>query len=147
MNYEVVEIKEKLVVGSSVRTSNSEGGVKIAGAWQHFFSDVYQTINNKVDSKVIGIYTNYESDHNGLYDFICGEEVSAHDNELVLKEIKAGKYAKFSVHGDITKVVGEAWNMIWNMDLDRVYQSDFEVYHNDTDDPMVHTVDIYISIK
>lgn len=43
--------------------------------------------------------------------------------------------------------IGLAWQQIWNMNLDRKYSFDFEVYHNDSQNPSNQTIDIYIAIK
>ena len=84
------------------------------------------------------------------YKFYCAVEVSdaIEDNDdIITKVIPSGKYAKFTVKGNVQKAVGEAWEKIWNMDLDRKYSCDFEVYHNDSEDINNQTIDIYISLN
>lgn len=67
------------------------------------------------------------------------------NEELTVKKIPSGKYAKFSIEGHMQKAVAEAWNKIWQMDLDRSYKADFEEYLNaDYDNAKI---DIYISLK
>ena len=60
--------------------------------------------------------------------------------------IPAGKYAKFVVHGNMLQAVAEAWQTIWQMELPRSFQCDFEEYQNDDmgDNAEVH---IYIGLK
>lgn len=149
MDYEVVVLEKQVVKGISVRTSNESGvgEVDIPKVWNDFYSNVYSTIENKLDNKVIGMYFDYESDHTSLYTFMPCVAVCDLNGTIDTKEIKAGKYAKFSVHGDINEVVYREWLKIWEMNLDRDYQTDFELYHMDTDNPSIQTVDIYISIK
>ncbi len=80
------------------------------------------------------------------YIVTAGNEVAKSENdEFVTKVIPAGRYAKFSVHGDMEKAVAQAWGEIWNMDLDRSFTGDFEEYLNS--DFENADIDIYIALK
>ncbi len=152
MKYEVVTLTNKVVVGKSIRTMNKNGqSMKDIGAmWEKFISEcIYEDIKNKVDGKGIGLYTEYEGDVTKPYTFMCCCEVTEADNRdgLDTKIINKGKYAKFTVKGNMVKAVGEAWCKIWDMDLDRKYDSDFELYHNDSEDMNNQTIDIFISLN
>ena len=59
--------------------------------------------------------------------------------------LPAGKYAKFTVKGDMS-AVSKAWQQIWQLNLDRTYIADYEEYldNNMTDQA---TILIYIGIK
>lgn len=144
MKYEIIEVKEKTVVGLLKRTTNENMKAvnDIACLWQKFMGiGVYDSIKNKCDSDTIGLYTNYESD------FIACCEVTKIENlerSLISEKILAGKYAKFTTHGDIKQAVGELWQQIWQMNLGRIYSCDYEVYHNGNEK---NIIDIYISIK
>lgn len=146
MNYEVVNLEEKIVVGVSAITSNDDSkmGKVIGGLWGKLYEDgVNELIKNKVNEYAIGLYSDYEDDK---YCVTVGNEVSRLENEeLTVKKIPSGKYAKFSIEGHMQKAVAEAWNKIWQMDLDRSYKADFEEYLNaDYDNAKI---DIYISLK
>ncbi|WFD11595.1 GyrI-like domain-containing protein [Tepidibacter hydrothermalis] len=152
MKYEVVTLDKKVVVGKSIRTTNKNGQSMqdIGSMWKKFINEyIYESIKNKVDEKGIGLYTEYEGDATQSYTFMCCCEVTETDNGdgLDIKIINEGKYAKFTVKGNMVKVVGEAWCKIWNMDLDRKYDSDFELYHNDSEDINNQTIDIFISLN
>jgi predicted transcriptional regulator YdeE len=150
MNYEIVTLDKKQVVGLSMMTTNEnmQAASDIGGLWQNFMGQTYSQIENKIDSKLIAIYTDYEDDHTKPYRFMCGAEVSSHANSgLKAITVNPGKYAKFTLVGDMMTVVGPAWHKIWNMDLDRKYDTDFEYYHNDGDDPNNQTIEIYISLN
>ncbi|GAA0180005.1 GyrI-like domain-containing protein [Clostridium sediminicola] len=152
MKYEVVTLSKKIVVGKSIRTTNENGqSMKdIGDMWKEFIEEGdFQSINNKVDGKGIGLYTEYDSDATAPYTFMCCCEVTTiKDNgDLDVKTISEGKYAKFTVKGHMVKAVGEAWNEIWQMDLDRKYDSDFELYHNDSEDMNNQTIDIFVSLN
>ncbi|MCM1988321.1 GyrI-like domain-containing protein [Oceanirhabdus seepicola] len=152
MKYEVVTLDKKVVVGKSIRTTNKNGQSMndIGVMWQKFIGEgIYESIKNKVNGKVIGLYTEYEGDVTAPYTFMCCCEVAERNNndDLDTKIISNGKYAKFTVKGDMVKAVGEAWCKIWEMDLDRKYDCDFEVYNNDSEDMNNQTIDIFISLN
>lgn len=146
MNYEVVYLKEKIIVGVSAATSNSdpEMGKIIGGLWEKLYQGgVYPTIKNKVNEYAIGLYSDYTADG---YCVTAGNEVSKAENlELTAKTIPAGKYAKFSVHGHMEKAVSDLWGEIWRTNLDRSFTGDFEEYRNA--DPENCDIDIYIALK
>ncbi|WP_244834108.1 GyrI-like domain-containing protein [Clostridium sp. BJN0001] len=146
MKYEIVNLEEKIVVGVSAVTSNDDPNMgKIIGdLWKSLYQgDISETIKNKVNEYAIGLYSDYEDNE---YLVTAGNEVcKAENEELTIKKIPAGKYAKFSIEGDMEKVVSEAWNQIWQMDLDRSYEADFEEYLNS--DFNNAKIDIYISLK
>lgn len=151
MKYEVVKLEEKIVVGKSIKTTNQNGqSIKDIGAmWQEFIGGgCIQKIKNKVDGKGIGLYTEYEGDASSPYTFMCCcEVIDKYEGDLDTKIINEGKYAKFTVKGDVVKAVGDAWACIWEMDLDRKYDSDFELYHNDSEDMNQQTIDIFVSLN
>lgn len=146
MNYEIVELKEKLVIGVSAVTGNDdpEMGRIIGGLWNNLYQGgVNSKIQNKINEYAIGLYSDYKDNK---YEVTVGNEVSKlEDNDYVSKVIPAGKYAKFSVSGHMQKAVAEAWGEIWSMNLDRSYIADFEEYLNS--DYENAKIDIYISLK
>ncbi len=153
MKYEIVELEEKVVEGIRIKTTNQEGkSVQDIGmTWQKLFEDgVYNRIQNKVNNKTIGLYTEYEGDYTKPYIFIAGAEVikEEKDNEeLANKVIPKGKYAKFVIIGDVKNSVGQAWQEIWNMNLNRKYTCDFEEYQNNSEDMQKQEIHIYIAIE
>jgi predicted transcriptional regulator YdeE len=151
MNYELVELEEKTVVGVTARTKNSDENMPniIGGLWNSFYQDViYPQIMNKINQKALGIYSDYESDVNSEYSVTVSCEVSDVKSipvNTVTKAIPAGKYAKFIVRGHMQKAVADFWSQLWQMDLERSYICDFEEYQDcNMEDAEIH---IYISIK
>lgn len=146
MNYEMVNLEQKTVVGVSAITSNSDPKMSavIGGLWEKLYQGgVNAAIKNKINEYAIGLYSDYSNDQ---YCVTAGNEVSKPENdELAVKIIPAGKYAKFSVHGRMEKVVAKAWGEIWKMDLNRSFTGDFEEYHNS--DWENADIDIYIALK
>jgi predicted transcriptional regulator YdeE len=150
MNYEVVELKEKTVVGLTERTSNNDENMTetIGALWQRFFTDgTFQSIINKKNSCSIGLYSNYENGVRGAYDAtVCCQVNKVKDlpTGVQVKIIPSGRYAKFVVKGHIQTVVAEFWTQLWSMDLDRKYSCDFEEYQSGGD---MENAEIYIYIS
>lgn len=152
MNYELININEKILVGIGVKTTNEnmKAVEDIGRLWEKFFANnIYASIENRIDNKTLGLYTEYEGDYTKPYMFYTCCEVkdyTSKNDELKKIVIPGGKYAKFSKIGDIKKVVGEMWQEIWMTTLDRKYDYDFEVYSyiENSEDQMV---EIYISLK
>jgi len=151
MDYEVVYLKEKIVAGITIRTSNNDPNMaKVIGeTWHQFFAGgVYQSILNKKNDKSIGLYTNYQDKVKGTYDVMVCCEVSKEDlsSEIEVKKIAENKYAKFVAKGHMEKAVAECWTKIWAMDLDRKYSFDFEEYVSGSEMDNAE-INIYISIN
>ena len=148
------------VVGISIRTSNAKersGQGAIPQQWDRFMKeDLLSKIPNKVDSSILAVYTDYESDAMGAYTLIIGAQVSSADDVppgMVAKKVPAGRYALFtSEKGFVGKVVPQTWSHIWAVaksapEGNRAYQADFEVYDQRAADPQNAQVDIHVGIK
>ena len=143
MNYEIVELKEKTIVGFTARTSNEDPqmGAIIGGLWKQLYTpENTEKIQNRVNSYAIGLYSNYDKEG---YQVTADFEVRDAENQngSAVKTIPAGRYAKFSVHGDMIEAVANSWKEIWETPLDRTFTGDFEEYLSQED------IDIYIAIK
>ena len=143
MNYEIVELKEKTIVGFAARTSNEDPqmGAIIGDLWKQLYTpENTEKIQNRVNAYAIGLYSNYDKEG---YQVTAGFEVSDAEsgNGFTVKTIPAGRYAKFSVHGDMIEAVANSWKEIWETPLDRTFTGDFEEYLSQED------IDIYIAIK
>lgn len=148
MNYETVELDEKIIVGLTGRTGNTDPDCQkiIGGLWQDFMAGgVSGKVKNKANSYCVGLYSGY--DFNLMtYDVTVGCEVTGNDNpELSERVIPAGRYAKFHVKGDVVKDVSDAWETIWVMPLERSFTGDFEEYTGKEGD--MADVDIYVALK
>ena len=160
MTPKIVEQTEFTVIGISIRTSNAKemsGNGVIAQQWDRFMKEgLLSAIPNKVDSNILAVYTDYESDENGAYTFMIGAKVSSADSVppgMVAKKVPAGKYAVFiSEKGFVGKVVPQTWSRIWaiprsSLGGNRAYRADFELYDQRAADPHNAEVDIYVGIK
>lgn len=146
MNYEILTLGEKIIVGISARTSNSDPkmGEVIGGLWQTFYqTGISSRISNKSNGYAIGLYSDYEGE---TYQVTVGYEVSeAKDTDNTIKIIPAGRYAVFTVEGHMVRAVADAWQNIWRMNLDRSYTGDYEEYLNN--DMEKARVRIYIALR
>lgn len=151
MEYEIVNLEEKTIIGLSARTNNSapDMGAVIGGLWTRFYTDgIYASIPEKVNGKALGIYTDYSDDEKGDYTILtaCETSLGAKAPEgTVIRTIPAGKYARFVVKGDMHKAVADFWVKLWSMDLDRAFICDYEEYQNsDMENAEIH---MYIGLK
>lgn len=146
MNYEIVTLEEKLIAGLTARTGNNDPDCTkiIGGLWQKFMGEnISQNMKNKVSQYPVGLYSDYDETS---YDVTVGTAVSENGNpELSTKVIPSGKYAKFSINGDVVKDVADAWNEIWKMPLERSFIADFEEYISNNNG--VADVNIYVALK
>ena len=143
MNYGIVELKEKTIVGFAARTSNEDPqmGAIIGGLWKQLYTpENTEKKQNRVNAYAIGLYSDYDKEG---YQVTAGFEVSDAEsgNGFTVKTIPAGRYAKFSVHGDMIEAVANSWKEIWETPLDRTFTGDFEEYLSQED------IDIYIAIE
>lgn len=150
MKYDIVTLEEKTAVGVSARTSSQSPDAfsVIGGLWEKLYrGGVYEAIPGKVNEKALGIYTDYAGDEKCEYTAMaaCETREEPKEGDFAVCRIPAGRYARFTVRGDMVKAVGEAWQEIWNMDLPRSFQCDFEEYQDDSMDNA--TIYIYVGLK
>ena len=146
--------KETLnIVGISTRTTNQDGKAAkdIPMLWQKFMTDnLSDKLPNKHNETIYAIYTDYEGDHNLPYTITIGYNMINLDNipeDLTVKIVPAAKYVSFIVKGDLTKdAVINKWIEIWNMDLQRSYSTDIEMYDDRAVDPTNGIAEILISV-
>ncbi len=149
-----IRIKPFKVIGIAVRTSNAhEGAAQDIGAlWGKFMGErVLDRIPNKQGSDVYCVYTEYEGDHMKPYTTILGCRVKGLDDipdGMVGKSFVGGNYSTFVAKGDLTKgAVSDAWKDIWQTELNRSYDADFEVYGEKAQNPMDGEISIFVGIR
>lgn len=145
MEHEVVSKSDFKLVGITKRISNENAQQEIPNMWKDFIVNNYlDKIPSKVNSNLMALYSNYEGDHTKPFDYSIGVEVSSANEvppELNTIVVKANKYALFKVKGELPESLIETWKFIWNSDLKRKFDADFEVV---IDADEVH---IYLSIE
>ena len=157
MKYEIVEIKEKTLIGFKTRVKDDETmSEKISNLWKKLYSKKgSKNIKERINDNSIGVYYNYSNENGFEYDCLTGCEVKNKIDEIpedmIKIKIPKGRYAKFVITGNPEKAVGEFWNKFWkelskDFSDNRRYTYDFEEYiaGNDYENMEIH---IYISIK
>lgn len=149
-----MKIQKFNVIGISVRTTNENGqsGKDIPALWNTFMSEAIQSkIPGKISEELFCIYTDYEKDHTTPYTTILGCKVDNLDfipENMVGKTIESANYEELIAKGNLSEgVVYNKWLEIWNLDLDRSFTADFEVYGEKAQNPENAEVAIYIAIQ
>ncbi|KFF07479.1 GyrI-like domain-containing protein [Flavobacterium reichenbachii] len=142
------------IIGISVRTTNENGqsAKDIPALWNKFITEgIAEKIPNKINNDIISIYTDYEKDHTKPYTTILGcvvENLESIPPEMTGKTMEAQQYEKFVAKGNLADgIVYSEWLKIWESNLERAYNSDFEVYGAKAQNPENAEVEIYISVK
>jgi predicted transcriptional regulator YdeE len=142
------------IIGIAVRTTNqnNQAAKDIPGLWDKFMAGQIQAkIPNAISTDIYCIYTEYEKDFMTPYTTILGCKVASLatiPEGMVAITINAGEYAKHTAKGNLMQgAVFNAWQKIWDSDLNRAYTADFEVYGEKAQQPQNAEVDIFIAIK
>lgn len=151
---QTVKIESFNIIGISIRTTNENGQAseEIAELWGKFMSEsILEKIPNKVDNEIYSLYTDYEGDHTKPYTAILGCKVENLDNipnGMVGKSFSGGTYTKTTAKGDLMQeLVVNQWSKIFEMELDRTFNADFEIFGEKAQNPSDSEVDFYVGIK
>lgn len=149
-----MELKTFHVIGIALRTSNDSPTMidDIGNLWCRFFKEgILEKIPNKISNDMYGVYTEYAGDATEAYTVIVGCPVANLDNipeGLRGVTIEGGNFAQTHVSGKLLDgVIGDGWQSLWQSNLDRRYQADFEYYKCEGFDPDNLEVDIFVGIK
>lgn len=126
---------KKIYALPSVKTNNFiDLGEKIIKQWNEFLS-----LNLSSGTKY-AIYSNYDSDYKGDYEFSVGVENYFTDSKEVI--IPSLNYMIFSCHqSEIVSKWKEIWDLEEKQKLNRDYKFDFEKHYPNGN------LDIYIGVK
>lgn len=149
-----VRIAPFKIIGISIRTTNENNRAanEIRELWGRFMAEnILEAIPNKTDSTVYSLYTDYESNHTGPYTAILGckvENLNAVPEGMVGQSFDGGNYVKTTAKGDLTQgLIVKEWSKIWEMDLERRYTVDFEVFGEKPKNPSDAEVDFLIAVS
>lgn len=136
----------RTLYGIEVRTSNATPG-DIAAVWKRFFTEgLADEIPQRADDNLIAAYFDYAGDHTQPYTFFLGCEVidvACVADGYVLRSLPAGEYAIFHAFGEMPDALLDTWERIWDSELPRTYEADFEVHDPETP----HEVALYIGVR
>lgn len=155
-----LHIRSFTVVGIEARTSNTREETTeavIPTMWKRLMDeDLLNRIPNRVESRIVAVYSNYENGKDGLYTYLLGTKVSSTDQipaGMVSRTVLSGTYGMFTAKGDVSPqaIVG-LWKQIWSLEkrsrggLLRAYKTDFEVYSRAPAGSPEARVDIYVGL-
>ena len=158
----VTAMGEIKVIGIQVRTRNADEAdpakAKIARLWGRFFREnIKGRVPNPTDpDTVVAVYSDYESDENGMYTLTVGLQVGVVKDipqGLSAKICKPSKYAFFRTsRGPVPDVLIQTWKEVWSVNEKelggkRSFTADFEFYDDRSRDPKNASVDVYVGIR
>lgn len=142
------------IIGISIQTTNKNNQAMqdVPNLWNTFLNQgVLEKIPNKSTSDIYSVYTDYEGDYLDPYTVILGCKVDSFEaipKGMVSKQISGGEYIKHIAEGNIYDgIIFNAWQKIWDSNLDRAYTADFEVYGEKAIDPEKAEVEIFVAVK
>jgi len=143
------------IIGISVETSNQNGDAArdIGLLWSRFYADnVARQIPDIAGPDVYVVYTDYASDHRGMYTCLIGLRVHSLaqiPDGLIGRSFNGGSFVRMTAKGPMPAAIFDAWQQIWDADesLGRSYDHDFEVYGERSMLGDEAEVDIHISLK
>lgn len=147
--------KEQLrIVGVAVRTENAPTKAEhdIPALWGRFMeTNISAQLNGKSSDEIYCVYCEYDGDHTKPYTVLIGFSVPAETvipDGLKAIEIESSNYSVFKAEGDLTgSAVFNTWNEIWNSEIQRSYQADFEIYGKDAMNPKDGKIDIFVGVN
>ena len=119
MDYEIVELPARTVVGLTVRASNNspEEGAVIGQLWARFLGEGLDRSIPETRIEPYGCFALYYGyDFSDMsYDLLVGCQTDAEAPEgMARQEIPAGRYAKVEIRGgDCVTSVQEVWEAVW----------------------------------
>jgi len=135
------ELPAFTVIGASTRTTNalemSGDNGKIGPLWNQFVKGADKNIPGVIDQDTTyAVYSNYENDANGAYDFTLGRSVRPEQKALTgMKSIHipAARYLVFTAAGNSPDAIKAAWGNVYDYfarhtERHRAFTIDFEQY-------------------
>lgn len=147
METRLEERAEMQAIGIEVRTTNREemdpSTARIGRLWERFLREDFAAAipDRTPGGALLGIYTRYETDHNGPYTLIVGAEVNglgATPSGMTGVTVPAGRYRVFAARGPMPKALIDAWGAIWGYfptaaGEERAFTTDYEVHREGGD--------------
>ncbi len=133
------------------KTSNKDGqSMRDCGSlWERFQREqIREFIHAREDDTVYAVYHHYSSDHEGDFAFFIGCRVAGStDVPAGLEDLKipGGTYYRSVARGKMPDCIIGQWQEIWQADIERSFQYDFEVYDERSADDQAAEVDIFLS--
>jgi predicted transcriptional regulator YdeE len=159
MTHQTID-KPIYIAGYSIRTRNADemgGHGKIGPLWQRFRQqNLAAQIPHRADAALTVVYSGYESDQKGEYNYLLGARVDSVDalpDGMTWKRIEPGNYAVLLTEkGPMPGILQDAWARIWQMPPstlggNRAFHTDYEIYDERSADPSNGQVEIHIGLQ
>lgn len=139
-----------LKLSGKTTNQNNQSSKDCGNLWQKFETDkIFNLIPDKLSNEVYAVYFDYEKDETAPFSYFIGCKVN--ENTETPKEldeliIPTQSYTRFTAKGVMTGCITDTWKEIWNADINRKFEYDFEVYDERSQDWSDAEVDIFISV-
>lgn len=146
-NFKLVGLK----LDDKTTNENNQSNKDCGNLWQKFEKDkIFNLIPNKLSNEIYAVYFDYEKDETKPFSYFIGckvDENAETPKNLKSLEIPSQNYIKATAKGVMTGCITEAWEKIWNSEIQRKFGFDFEVYDERSQDWNDAELDIYVSIS
>lgn len=119
-------------IGETVSNMDPAAGPKIEALWQRFFAEgIAAQVPDALDGAFVALYTDYQGDYTKPYLYMVGVRAPSGTQPpdgLIAREVPAQTMAKIEAKGPLPQSVIEAWQSVWQSDLNRSYIADFDIY-------------------
>lgn len=134
------------VTGLQIRTSNARAMETIGPLWGRVYGGGLGGMAPTDQQRLYAVYSNYESDHNGEYDYTIGYAVNPEDGVpegMTHLRVPQQRYAVITAQGEMPGALVQTWMQIWEAGLPRAFVTDFEIH----DPANPGEVEIWLSLK
>ncbi|CAN5591812.1 hypothetical protein BH10BAC3_BH10BAC3_31200 [soil metagenome] len=150
-----IQLQSFTLIGVALpfKTSNENGRANIdcGSLWQKFEAGNYaDKIPGKLTDDIFAVYHDYEGDYTKPYAYFIGckvKDYTAVPAGLDSLIIAPGNYQPFIAKGKMPDCIADAWQRIWQSNINRAYKTDYEIYTEKSRDWNDAEVDIYVSVK
>jgi predicted transcriptional regulator YdeE len=144
-SFELIGLKLK----SKTTNENGQSGIDCGNLWQRFENGKFlEKVPERLSDAIFAVYHDYGDDWTKSFSYFIGCRVKSGTSTpegMDSLTIKGGTYQKRMAKGEIPYCITQAWKDIWNSDIERAYETDFEVYDERSKDWANGEVDIYVS--
>ena len=133
------------------KTTNEGGqsGIDCGNLWQKFETENFaERILDKLSEDIYAVYFDYEGDYTKPFSYFIGCKVKMDTAVLQGMDslvIPTENYSKVIAKGKMPDCVASSWKDIWNSNIDRAYNFDFEKYDERSKDWSNAEVEIFVS--
>jgi predicted transcriptional regulator YdeE len=137
---------------STLVTGGQENAVdQINDLWGEFFAQqIGQSLPDRAGETIYAVYSDYQGDYTKPYRLTIGyrmQENAAPSEKFYQVMVQSADYAMMSAQGEQPKALIETWTSIWQSDLPRSYDTDFEVYGPRFFEDGVHEVLVFVGVN